>query len=194
MSQLPGRIAGFLSSVIGRLGSWAGQMASAGARGARGMFNAVVNGLASLPRQVASIGSNIVHGIWNGISGAAGWLAGQVRSFAKGIVDGMKGALGIHSPSRVMRDEVGKYMAQGIGVGFEDEMQAVAQQMNNSIPTSFNTDISTNGNWQGGSVGDPTYMTLIDSFKEALSEMKIELDDEVAGKFVNRTVARAIYR
>ncbi|AIF54338.1 putative tape measure protein [Lactobacillus phage Ld25A] len=194
ISQLPRRIGGFLSSVIGRLGSWAGQMVSAGARGARGMFNAVVNGLASLPGRVASIGSNIVHGIWNGISGAAGWLAGQVRSFAKGIVDGMKGALGIHSPSRVMRDEVGKYMAQGIGVGFEDEMQAVAQQMNNSIPTSFNTDISTNGNWQGGSVGDPTYMNLIDSFKEALSEMKIELDDEVAGKFVNRTVARAIYR
>lgn len=194
ISQLPGRIGGFLSSVIGRLGSWAGQMVSAGARGARGMFNAVVNGLTSLPGQVASIGSNIVHGIWNGISGAAGWLAGQVRSFAKGIVDGMKGALGIHSPSRVMRDEVGKYMAQGIGVGFEDEMQAVAQQMNNSIPTSFNTDISTNSNWQDGSVGDPTYINLVDSFKEALSEMKIELDDEVAGKFVNRTVARAIYR
>lgn len=194
ISKLPGRIGGFLSSVIGRLGSWAGQMANAGARGARSMFNAVVNGLRGIPSAVGSIGSNIVHGIWNGISGAAGWLAGQVRSFAKGIVDGMKGALGIHSPSRVMRDEVGKYMAQGIGVGFEDEMQAVAQQMNNSIPTSFNTDISTNGNWQGGSVGDPTYTNLIDSFKEALSEMKIELDDEVAGKFVNRTVARAIYR
>lgn len=194
ISQLPGRIGGFLSSVIGRLGSWAGQMASAGARGARGMFNAVVNGLASLPGQVASIGSNIVHGIWNGISGAAGWLAGQVRSFAKGIVDGMKGALGIHSPSRVMRDEVGKYMAQGIGVGFEDEMQTVAQQMNDSIPTSFNTDISANGNLQGNSLNDLTMLNLVDSFKQALGEMKIELDDEVAGKFVNRTVAKAIYR
>lgn len=130
ISQLPGRIGGFLSSVIGRLGSWAGQMVSAGARGARGMFNAVVNGLASLPGQVASIGSNIVHGIWNGISGAAGWLAGQVRSFAKGIVDGMKGALGIHSPSRVMRDEVGVYIAKGVVAGVKKEQKNTLKELN----------------------------------------------------------------
>lgn len=130
ISQLPGRIGGFLSSVIGRLGSWAGQMVSAGARGARGMFNAVVNVLASLPGQVASIGSNIVHGIWNGISGAAGWLAGQVRSFAKGIVDGMKGALGIHSPSRVMRDEVGVYIAKGVVAGVKKEQKNTLKELN----------------------------------------------------------------
>ena len=195
VSRLPGRISGFLSSVIGRLGSWAGQMASAGARGARGMFNAVVNGLAGLPGRVASVGSNIVRGIWSGISGAAGWLAGKVRSFAHGILDGMKSALGIHSPSRLFRDEVGKYLAQGIGVGFEDEMQAVTQQMAGSIPTSFDADMSVNAsasNAGGFSYG--TSIDLVDSFKQALSEMKIELDDEVAGKFVNRTVAKAIYR
>lgn len=130
ISQLPGRIGGFLSSVIGRLGSWAGQMASAGARGAHSMFNAVVNGLASLPGQVASVGSNIVHGIWNGISGAAGWLAGQVRSFAKGIVDGMKSALGIHSPSRVMRDEVGVYIAKGVVAGVKKEQKNTIKELN----------------------------------------------------------------
>lgn len=130
ISQLPGRIGGFLSSVIGRLGSWAGQMVSAGARGARGMFNAVVNVLASLPGQVASIGSNIVRGIWNGISGAAGWLAGQVRSFAKGIVDGMKSSLGIHSPSRVMRDEVGVYIAKGVVAGVKKEQKNTLKELN----------------------------------------------------------------
>lgn len=195
VSRLPGRIAGFLSSVIGRLGSWAGQMASAGARGARGMFNAVVSGLAGLPGRVASVGSNIVRGIWNGISGAAGWLAGKVRSFAHGILDGMKSALGIHSPSRLFRDEVGKYLAQGIGVGFEDEMQAVTQQMAGSIPTSFDTDMSVNASASNaGGFGYGASIDLVDAFKQALSEMKIELDDEVAGKFVNRTVAKAIYR
>ena len=192
---MPGRIAGFLSSVIGRLGSWAGQMASAGARGARGMFNAVVNGLAGLPGRVASVGSNIVRGIWSGISGAAGWLAGKVRSFAHGILDGMKSALGIHSPSRLFRDEVGRYLAQGIGVGFEDEMQAVTQQMAGSIPTSFDADMSVNTSASNaGGFGYGASIDLVDSFKQALAEMKIELDDEVAGKFVNRTVAKAIYR
>ena len=130
VSQLPGRIASFLSSVISRLGAWAGQMASAGARGARSMFNAVVNGLASLPGQVASIGSNIVHGIWNGISGAAGWLAGQVRSFARGILDGMKSALGIHSPSRVMRDQVGVNIAKGVVAGVKKEQKNTIKELN----------------------------------------------------------------
>lgn len=196
MSKLPGRIAGFLSSVIGRLGSWAGQMASAGARGARNMFNSVVDGLASLPGRVASIGSNIVHGIWNGISGAASWLYNKVANFAQNIVNSIKSKLKIHSPSRVMRDEVGKYMAQGIGVGFEDEMQAVTQQMNDAIPNSFDTDMSVNTPTlsAGSSSYGASQIDLVNSFKQALSEMKIELDDEVAGKFVNRTVAKAIYR
>lgn len=37
------------------------------------------------------------------------------------------------------------------------------------------------------------YNTLIDSFKKALTKMKIELDDEAVGKFVERTVSRSIY-
>lgn len=130
VSKLPGRIASFLSSVISRLGSWAGQMASAGARGARNMFNAVVNGLRSLPGEVASIGSNIVHGIWNGISGAAGWLVGQVKSFARGILDGMKSALGIHSPSRVMRDQVGVNIAKGVVAGVKKEQKNTIRDLN----------------------------------------------------------------
>ena len=45
----------------------------------------------------------------------------------------------------------------------------------------------------GAYAGAVTSESMVQAFKEALSDMKIELDDEVAGKFVEKTVARAIY-
>lgn len=196
VSQLPGRIAGFLSDVIGRLAGWAGEMASAGADGARRMFDAVVDGISGLPGRVASIGSDIVSGIWNGISGAAGWLADKVSSFASGILDGMKNALGIHSPSRMFRDQVGKYIAQGIGVGFEDEMGNVTRQMQDAMPDASAFSIGGTmepAYYQSTGAGFGGYDGIVDAVVEALGRVHIVLDDEVAGKFVERTVANAIY-
>lgn len=194
VSQLPGKIAGFLGNVISNLASWAGDMASKGAEGASKMFNAVVNGLASLPGRVLSIGSDIVRGIWNGISGAAGWLADKVKSFAGGILDGMKNALGIHSPSRLFRDQVGKYIAQGIGEGFTDEMGSVVGQMQDAMPdpSAFVGDqqIAYSGYSAAGAVANSS---VVDAVIEALGRVNIVLDDEVAGKFVERTVTNAIY-
>ena len=48
-------------------------------------------------------------------------------------MDGIKNALGIHSPSTLFRDEVGKFMAQGVGVGFENEMGNVTTEMDPTI-------------------------------------------------------------
>lgn len=196
ISQLPGRIASFLGNVISNLASWAGNMASKGAEGARSMFNAVVNGLTSLPERVLSIGGDIVRGIWNGISGAAGWLADKVKSFAGGILDGMKNALGIKSPSRVFRDQVGKYIAQGIGVGFESEMDNVTRQMQDAMPdaSAFSIDgTMTSVAYQSAGAGFGGYDGIVDAVVEALGRVNIVLDDEVAGKFVERTVTNAIY-
>jgi tape measure domain-containing protein len=127
--QLPGRIWGFLSSVIGKIGAWGGSMASKGAAAAKQLFDSVVNGIKGLPRAVMDIGSNIVRGIWNGISGAAGWLAGKVKGFASGILSGMKAALGIHSPSKLFADEVGKFIPPGINVGIDAAMPDTIRKM-----------------------------------------------------------------
>lgn len=196
IQQLPGRIASFLGNIISNLGSWAGQMASKGAEGARSMFNAVVDGISSLPGRVASIGGDIVHGIWNGISNAAGWLRDKVAGFAKGILDGMKNALGIHSPSRLFRDQVGKYIAQGIGVGFESEIGNVTRQMQDAMPdaSAFSIDgTMAPVNYQPAGAGFGGYDGIVDAVVEALGRVHIVLDDEVAGKFVERTITNAIY-
>lgn len=137
IKQLPGKISGFANTIISNLTSWAKNMLSKGKEGASNLFNSVVDGIKSLPDKILSIGKDIVTGLWNGISGAAGWLKDKVKSFATGILDGIKNALGIHSPSRVFRDEIGKMLPPGIGEGFElslpDTMKDMKNQFNKNV-------------------------------------------------------------
>lgn len=67
----------------------------------------------------SSIGKNIVNGIANGIRNFAGSIVSAAKSAAKSALNAAKSFLGIHSPSKVFQGEVGKYMALGMGVGFE---------------------------------------------------------------------------
>lgn len=66
-----------------------------------------------------SVGHNIISGIANGLSGAAGKIVSAAKDAASKALDAAKNFLGIHSPSRVFRDQVGKMMALGMGIGFE---------------------------------------------------------------------------
>lgn len=103
--------------------------------------SSIISGFASLPSKVISVGSNIVRGIWSGITGMGGWLMNQIKGFADGIVGGIKSFFGIKSPSRVMRDEVGKFLAQGISVGFEKEMPKSIKDIDDSLAKA-NMDMS----------------------------------------------------
>lgn len=65
------------------------------------------------------VGRNIISGIANGLKGAAGAIVEAAKGAAERALNAAKNALGIHSPSRVFRDQVGKMMALGMGIGFE---------------------------------------------------------------------------
>lgn len=110
------------SSVIGSLSHLA---RSAMLRVASAVETAVLR----LPSKMASIGSNIVKGIWKGIASMIGWITRQIGGFAKGVVDKFKSAFGIHSPSRLMRDMVGIYIGQGIGVGIIKSLSSVKKDI-----------------------------------------------------------------
>ena len=129
VSQIPTRIGAFLSSAISRVASWAGQLASRGRAAAQSLLNAIVGTVREIPGRVADVGANLVRGIWNGISNGLGWIKGKISGWVGNVTSFIKRLFGIASPSKVMRDEVGKYLAQGIAVGFGDEMPAVMKSM-----------------------------------------------------------------
>ena len=89
--------------------------------------------VSSVATTAKTIGKNIVEGVWNGINAMKDWIANKISGFFSGILNSAKKVLGIHSPSRVFRDEVGKYMAEGVGVGFEQETDNVKQDMQTSL-------------------------------------------------------------
>lgn len=193
-SQLPSKIWNFLSQTIDKVKTFTSNMVTKAKEGAKNTFNAIVDTLKNLPNRMLDIGKNIVEGLWNGIKGMGSWIKDKVKGFAKGILDGMKEALGIHSPSRVFREQVGKNIALGLGEGFTDEMKNVTADMNDAIPTNFDINGSYNGlNSSSGINTLSNYNSLVEAFTNALQGMKIELDDEEVGSFVKKTVENAIY-
>ena len=75
--------------------------------------------------ELVNAGYNLVVGIWNGISNAAQWLWDQIAGFASGIVSKFKAFLGIRSPSKVMRDQIGLMVGRGVGLGILDAIPDV---------------------------------------------------------------------
>ncbi|WP_199670981.1 MULTISPECIES: phage tail tape measure protein [Clostridia] len=133
LSQMPGKVWNAILGAIQQVVNWGLQLAAKGTAAAKGLYDAVVNGVRSLPSKMAEIGSNIVSGIWNGISSGWDWLTGKVKSLAKSLLDGAKDALGIHSPSRLFRDLVGKMIPQGIGVGITAEMPTLQSDLKEEL-------------------------------------------------------------
>lgn len=80
-----------------------------------------------------NVGYQIVQGVWNGLSSGWSWLTGQVSSLAQNLLQAAKNALGIASPSRKFRDEVGAMMAAGIGEGFDVETPKEFQRIKNRL-------------------------------------------------------------
>lgn len=129
--RIPGQIASFLGNALSSAASFVSSFASKAVQAASRFVSNIVSGLSGLAGRVMSVGSDIVHGIWSGISGAADWLMDQISGFADSVVSGIKGFFGIASPSKVMRDEVGRYLAEGVAVGWEknDPLKAIEREL-----------------------------------------------------------------
>ena len=151
------------------------------------LISTIVNGVKNGWGEIKNAGKYLVEGLWDGIKGMANWVAEKVKGFAKNIVGNIKEALGIHSPSAILRDEVGKFMAQGIGVGFSDEMKDVTEQMQSAIPTKFN--IETEGNITNSS--NSKIDTLLDMLENYLPQLITASNKQIVldtGAFVGATV------
>lgn len=137
-------VSGVISSVMGSISAyWSGVWnAVKGLVGSawNGITSAVSNGVNNVLNTVKGIGGkikgafngagdwllsagkNIIMGLVNGIKNAIGAAVNAAKSAASNVVNAAKSALGIHSPSRVFRDEVGKMIPAGLGKGVEANM------------------------------------------------------------------------
>ena len=144
VKEIPQKIYNSISGAISKVAQWGTEVKNKAVEGMRNCVNGIINAFSNIGSSFATIGSNIVQGIWNGISNGWNWLKDKVSSLANSLLDAAKSALGIESPSKKFRDEVGLFMAQGIGVGFSDEMKKVNKQIEESIPQEFDVGAKVN--------------------------------------------------
>lgn len=133
IQQLPGKIKQFLDNAINNLRTWVTQMGQKGKEAVQSLIDNVISAASDIVSKVMSIGSDIVSGVWNGIKNAASWFTDQVKGFFSGIVDGVKDVLGIGSPSKVFRDEIGRWLPPGVAQGFKAALPAAMNSMEKDL-------------------------------------------------------------
>lgn len=124
VSSVWGGIVGTVRNMVGRVGSVVS--------GIGGTVRSAVSGAGSW---LVSAGRNIIQGLINGITGMVGSLYSSITNALSGLVDKAKNALGIHSPSRVFRDEVGVMVGRGMALGIDDSAHVVSRSMDSLVST-----------------------------------------------------------
>ena len=118
-----------------------------------GMYNKLKEGI----KKIIEIGKNIVEGIWEGIKSAASWLYEKIKGFIGDVLGWFGDLLGIASPSKVMRDKIGKNIGLGVAAGIEDTVGDVENAMSTlstKVETSVNPTINPTAN------SNPLYITI----------------------------------
>ena len=157
IKNLPTKVWNFLVQTVSKVATWGTNLASKGKEAAKKLFDSVVNKIKELPNTLKSIGSDIVKGLWNGINDMTGWIADKIKGFGSSVTDGLKKFFKIKSPSRLMAEEVGRYLPEGIALGIDKNAKSAINSMRNlaedtvgAAQSGFNT--STGGLLGSGGV------------------------------------------
>lgn len=156
------------------------------------IISTIVKGLMNGVRSLKDVGKNLLKGLWEGMSGLGTWLWNKVKGMLNGLTDKIKNFFGIHSPSTLFKDEIGENLALGLGEGFTDTMKNVTTDMQNAIPTEFDTSMEINST-KSIETNQNNNSYLVQALKEALKEMKVELNDREVGNFVDSKLTEAVY-
>ncbi|WP_179395728.1 phage tail protein [Lacticaseibacillus absianus] len=166
----------------------------------------IINGLKKI--NLLDVGKNLIKGLWSGISNMAGWIISKIQGFGKGVLGSLKSFFKIHSPSRVMRDEIGRYLVEGLGVGIEryagsayDAMQSLGAGIQDRVP-SLNMDYGTTGSLATSAVQQLSFRAASATYQAASSGaasasttgdvLELHVDANIDGKKVSREIAPVI--
>lgn len=202
IKNLPNTLSNLGKNAITNLGNAIRNGISGVVSKAKSIVSGIRNAFTSI--DWGSIGSNIISGIANGIAGAIGGLVDAAVDAARSAFNAAKDFLGINSPSRLFRDQVGKYMALGMGVGFEqnvptrdmtDSISGAIGQMQRKVssittrptaPTVY--PFSPVRDNPGGTTEQIDYDRLGEATAKAMEGMGIYMDSKPVGKLVTPTV------
>ena len=112
---------------------------------------AITSGLLKGVGSMVDVGTQMVRGLFEGIKNAGTWLYNKLRGWVSNVLGWVKRLFGIHSPSTVFADEIGKFIPPGITVGVKEAMPRALRDMGQELSALSNIPIP-------GSVSNTTHM------------------------------------
>lgn len=190
---LPEKIWTHLTEIITKFGEWLTNAKDWVVNDLPDVITDIVDKFAELPDDIMEVGENLVKGLWDGIISMKDWLLGKIGEFSDGVIEGFTSKFDINSPSKVMRDQVGRYIAEGVGVGIAENvpLDDVDSMVNDiideagsfTVPVSqdalsFRSNALANALDSSVQKGD-TYLNLtLEVDREAFGKMVYKLNNE----------------
>lgn len=194
--ELPGNIWNWLLNTIQKIKDWISNIKTTVQQKIPEIINSIIQWFKELPQNMLNVGRNIVEGLWNGIKNAGNWIKQKIGEFAKGILDGMKNALGIHSPSTLFRDQIGRFIPQGVAVGIEadtDSALKAIDNMNDDIISKMNRAVA----YETGSINARASVKSNNSMLNIIQatfniDGSVDIDGQRAGRIITPYMTKVL--
>lgn len=184
------------------------------------MMNEQIKEMRSKNKDADKAGQYVIDGVNSGVSNQSKQSGAfrAIQSFGNSLLSRLRASLQEHSPSKAT-EEMGSFLLQGLGNGIKKEQSAILKQASNfglsvigamneglgagvdtsimsnlqsAIPSEFSTNMSIMGD-NAMIAQESQFSGMVGAFKEALAQMKIEMDDREMGSFVDKTVTKLVY-
>lgn len=159
-----------------------------------------INELTKGKKGFETAGEDFIIGVKNGVNNKKGSVFTTISNFGKSLLGRLKNSLQEQSPSKAT-DEMGQFLVMGLPQGMKKKEGMALKEVGEfgaSVVDALNSEMSQGielgnvsasiGSSSGANVFDP-----VSAFKEALGQMKIVLDDEEVGTFIDKTVTNLVY-
>ena len=174
VKELPSIIKAIVEGLLGLAGS----LLEAG----KTILVNIISGIKQNLPELKGIGENIVKGLWNGIKDMSSWIVEKVKGFGETVLNGFKNFFGIHSPSTVMAEQ-GKYLAEGLGEGLENNTNKATQSakvFSDAVINEVKSDIEQHK------------QAIADILGLNVSQAVNEVDGESAGESLGASIAQGV--
>ena len=132
------KLIGASVAIIEQLGNGIDQFKDRFLNRCKELINMAKTALMNKVYEMAEVGANLVKGLWNGIKDKASWLKNKISGWVDDVVGAIKDFFGIHSPSKIMRDEIGVFLSKGIAVGFDKDLSNTEKNIGSRISSMVN--------------------------------------------------------
>ncbi|MFE9569236.1 phage tail tape measure protein [Streptomyces sp. NPDC006692] len=155
----------------------------------KGLPGAIGRALGDFGRLLYDKGGDLVRGLWEGVKALGGWLKDKLLGWAKNVIPGpIAKALGINSPSRLMRDEIGRWIPPGIVEGIDSEQSTLDARLQSMVTVPDIGSVRA-----AGSVGVPRVNSAQDTaLADVLRALEGERDRDIVVRVGEQEIARAV--